>query len=75
VIRDWRQWWDAHFESTSDGRTGWVSEPALLPQMSPKFRSIYDHAQKRMARSWGKDETARRYIAVTTRKYRARRKR
>lgn len=77
MINSWGQWWDAHFgePNPETGNTRWVPEKELLPQMSPRFRSIYNQAQKRLARSLRRGDPTRRYIAVATRKYRARRRR
>lgn len=76
MIDNWGQWWVAHLsEDPVTGLTTWVPSDRLAGKMTPKFRSIYELSQKRLARSRSRDEKARRRIAVTRRKYRARRKR
>ena len=78
-IDNWDQYWDAHFEELENGHSKWIPARELRPLMTPKFGRLYDRAQRRVHRKSAQqrliDDFSRRYVAVTTRKYRARRRR
>lgn len=75
-IDNWTQWWDAHFRPMENGHTMWVSGDELRCRMSPKFRRAYDRAQKILLRKSPEqriiDAYSRRYVRITTLKYKAR---
>jgi hypothetical protein len=79
MITNWDQYTDALFEKLPNGYTRWVWPSQLRPLMSGKFGRLYDRAQRRVGRKSAQqrviDGYSRRCVEVTTRKYRARRKR
>lgn len=74
-IGNWTQYWKALFEELEGGG----SQHELRSLMAPKFGRLYDRMQRRLHRKSPQqraiDGLSRRYVAVTTRKYRARRRR
>lgn len=79
MITNWDQYTDALFEKLPNGHTLWVRPSQLRPLMSGKFGRLYDRVQRRVGRKGAQlrasDARTRRCVEVTTRKYRARRKR
>lgn len=75
MIDTWKQWWEAHFVPLENGHTRWIPTRQLVGQMTPRFRGVYERAQRRLANSQNRGSAARRYVYVATRKYRARKRR
>jgi hypothetical protein len=79
MITNWTQYWEAHFEALPDGNTRWIPSRELLPLMTGKFRRLYDRKQRYVDSELIQQRllvrASRRYVEVTARKCRARRRR
>jgi hypothetical protein len=80
VISNWREYTEARFEPVP-GSTHfrWRLNVDLRPEMTPEFRRLYDRVQRRIKRMtpvWRATVYySHRYVEVTARKHRARRRR
>ena len=79
MITSWDEYFDRRFETAPNGHTLWNVGRDLRPEMSGKFGRIYDRVMRRVEREMTEYAYAvadsRQYVAVTARKYRARKRR
>lgn len=80
MISNWKQLWRAQFvKDPETGHTIWRRERELREQMTPKFRRLYLRVVRRVERQtpmqWAETAFSRRYVEVTARKHRARKRR
>jgi hypothetical protein len=73
MISTWDDFLDAWFEEDEDGTLGVNRD--LRPEMTPKFRRVYDRTVRRAIKENTVYAYTRRYVEVTARKHRARRRR
>jgi hypothetical protein len=73
MINSWDDYLDVAFAENEDGTLG-VNRDLRL-EMTPKFRRIYDRTVRRIVNENTVYPYTRRYVEVTARKHRARRRR